>query len=355
MRLHSLRLALLATLIATPFMPAQDGMMMTPPKELGRYEKLVGNWEGDGLVRASADEDPVKWTAHSTCKKVLGGWAYQEDMRIDLAMEGAPPLIFRSYYGYDQATKQYRVMSFSNAGSPSMQRILWAEDNLIVGSQSMMEEGQSVTETWRTRFATKDLYIFRIERAVAGASPFLHVNGGMRRGGKGFEVTPSTVKLAMAAPDPAMKRLRDDSGVWILRKGSVVPMPGMAAMPVSGKETISRILGGHIQMGHIVGDPAPGSPFVYEGYVYMGWSDQDNCYKSFTLSNSGEFMVEDARILDDGSVVFVSTGVLAGQPMANRTILRYQKNGSAMHIRTTRLVGTGKPEFSFEGFFEKSK
>ncbi len=355
MGLHRIRLGLLAVLLSTPLLPAQDDMMMTPPKELARYEKLVGNWEGSGLVRLERTSDPVKWTSRSTCKKVVGGWAYQEDMRIDMAIEGAPPLLFRSYYGYDAATQQYRVMSFSNAGSPSMQRILWVDDDTLVGSQAMTEDSQAVLEVWRTHFIEDDTYIFRIERNVAGSGFFIHVSGTMNRGGKGFEVIDDSLNDALEEPPPAMKRLHDDTGTWIMRKGSVIPMPGMPAMAISGKETISRILGGHIQHGHIVGDPAPGSPFVYEGHVYVGWSDQDHCYKSFTLGNSGEFMVENAHILDDGSVVFVSTGVLAGQPMVNRTILRYQKNGAAMHIRTTRIVGASQPEFSFEGFFEKSK
>ncbi len=355
MRLHGIRFGLLTVVLSTPFLTAQDDMMMTPPKELARYEKLLGNWEGAGEVVMSPGQDAMKWTSRSSCKKVLGGWAFQEDTRIDFAMEGAPPLIFRSYYGFDQPTKQFRVMSFSNAGSPGMSRLLWADENTLVGSQSMMEDGQAVVESWRTHFVDGKTYELRITRAVATSAPFVHVSGRMTRGGEGFEVGPDTLALAMAEPASAMGRLRDDSGTWIIRKGSVVPMPGMDAMAISGKETISRILGGHIQMGHVVGDAVPGSPFVYEGYVYIGWSDQDRCYKSFTLGNSGEFMVEDARILRDGSMVFVSTGVLMGQPMANRTTLAYGDDGKTMHIRTTRLLGTGQPEISFEGFFEKAK
>ena len=44
-----------------------------PPEELGKFEIMLGNWEGSGTMWEPPVKTAIPWKAASTVKKILGG------------------------------------------------------------------------------------------------------------------------------------------------------------------------------------------------------------------------------------------------------------------------------------------
>ena len=80
-RLHRItrRSLPMAALLTIAFSSSSAAQIPEAPKELGRLDKLLGNWEGKGTMLTAPDAEPAPWTGRVTVKKVLRDFAIQED------------------------------------------------------------------------------------------------------------------------------------------------------------------------------------------------------------------------------------------------------------------------------------
>lgn len=98
-------------LLASP-LTAQFGT--PPPKELAKFDGMLGAWEGSGKVWMTPDAEPMAWTATARYSKVLKGYFIREDTTIDFGMG---KLAMIGYLAWDAETKQFRQFGASSMGA----------------------------------------------------------------------------------------------------------------------------------------------------------------------------------------------------------------------------------------------
>ena len=85
---------------------AQEDMAMpSPPKELQKFERLIGTWTGKGMAVMAPGAPEMPWTSKSMIRKVLNGFFLQEDTVIEAGPNMT--LVFRTFYGFDTQNKKY--------------------------------------------------------------------------------------------------------------------------------------------------------------------------------------------------------------------------------------------------------
>ena len=82
----SLLCATVATipLLMSPVLAQEDAAMGAPKpaKELEKYSKLLGYWEGEGTSKSGPQKPTTRWTSSAHVRKVLDGHFVREDTRI---------------------------------------------------------------------------------------------------------------------------------------------------------------------------------------------------------------------------------------------------------------------------------
>ena len=314
----------------------------TAPKELDRFEPLLGNWKGKGKFYMNADDAGADWTGVSTTKKVLGGFCIQEDMRVDT---GAPaPLVFRTLIYWNGAQKSYRMFSAANLGFDGDRRVFFSSDNEVISSSTEIENGVPFTTQNITKF-DKERYTFLIRRSMGSGAFFKHVTGEFERGGDGYDATSD--KEALVPPLAPMDSLQPMLGKWRF-EGEVTMAPGAQPFKVSGNEEFSKFLGGHAILGTVRGDPVAGLPGGYEAQILITWEAGTHRYRSFVVSNYGEAATTEGHLIDGNRLVFLGTGVQYGQPVAHRSVLTWNAEKRTMSTRAHASRGSDEPYVGFQ-------
>ena len=206
---------------------AQEMEIPKPAKELAKYQKLIGSWEGSGQVWMEAGATPTAWTASSTCKEILGGFFFQEDTEVDLGGEFTTPLQMRALHGFDNERQSYIMYGVSNNGIGNAEQAYWVGDTLVVsGSGLDPESGLPYVDRTLIKYG-KDSYDLEIDRAVGDGDFFTHVSGTFKRAKTakaGFAREASFMQMPVA---PAMGSLGKICGKFDI-VGSMIPMPAGA-------------------------------------------------------------------------------------------------------------------------------
>lgn len=334
-------LAKLTALALVCFAPAAHAQFVPPP-EMAKFDVTLGNWQLEGTVTRAPGAEPVPWTGVSTWYKPLSGHFVIEDMK--LTGGGMPgEMLWRTVYSWDGNDKVYRRFSFSNTGTIESGPMHWAGTKLI-SSTTVSRDGITMTDHGSSAF-DGDTMTLDMVRSTSGGEFTALVRGTGKRGGEG--VTFGATDSAVAPVSAEMKKAHAQHGTYTL-KGEMRPLPGMPnAVPVSGRETIRPILGGHVNLTEIQGDPAPGTTMAYEGRMMIGWDAQRGRYRAVEIGSFGEYNEHDIREVGDKQV-WTSSPVLYGQPMLLRSVLTVKDEGKTVHVITHRTAGLGPPEVSFE-------
>lgn len=334
-------------LLATAVCSAQS---LGPPEELGKFDVMLGNWEGSGTARMSPEAPQARWTSRSTIKKILDGHFIQEDVRIEMGPDASVPLVFRTIYGFDSDTKRFKYFSMGNVGFDGAGVAYWTDGGKLVMSSTRMYEGMPVTTHWVVTFA-KDEHSFKGEQSQAGGAFFTPIQGTNRRGGEGFSADDSQ-DLALLPPPGELQKLDVFTGKWKFR-GTMRSLPGAPPVSISGNDEFRFILGGQALFGVARGDPIEGLPRPYRENIYMVWDTERQCYRSFSVVNFGQLHGQRAHFQGDRKMIFLGTARYQGQPTVARMLLEWSADGKRMEMVQHRIVGDSKPDVGFEGEYEK--
>ena len=345
------RAVLLVLLISSPV--ASRAQPLPPPEELSELDVLLGNWKGAGVFRETPGAPEARWTAVSTGRKVLSGHAIQVDERIDLGPESPAPLIFRTIYAFDRETSGFRFLTLSNMEGGGVERLHRGADGRIVGSTTMVKDGQAITDQWVFKPA-KDRQTIRMLRSVGGGEFYVHVEGSYERGDEAFDAAEGTAGAALAPPAADMRALEPRIGAWRVT-GSFKMSAEAPALPISGRETIRSILGGHVQLATIAGDPTGDAAEAYAAEHYTYWDPREKRYSSVGFDNHGGFESGAGYLLDKNRFVAIGAQTYMGVPQATRTILEWSEETRTVTIVSHALAGAGAPYQAFEGKLEKAE
>lgn len=335
-----LAIAVLLTAAALPCAAREAA----PSDELAKFDLLLGNWAGEGTMVPSEGGPEIPWTSVSTVTPVLDGFFIQEDARLDFGETAPAPLVFRTVYGFDEQRSRYTYFTLSNAGGSSRGNVFWTADGKLVGTSTVMEQGVPVSYYTVSEFA-KDRYTFTIEKAEGGGDFFVHVRASFKRGESFYSA--ETEKEAFVPVPDEMGKVKLMLGSWSI-KGSIHPVPGGPAMKISGREEIVPILGGHVQMCRIQGDPFPGMEKAFQGRAYLVWEEQDGSFLNYSLSSMGRAMEERGAVLAGNRIVFTSSVVEKGIPTTERCVVEIDGDRKTMKIRGDRCAGAEEADISYQ-------
>lgn len=323
-----------------------------PPEELSKFTPLLGNWKGSGTARETPEGAVTDWTAVLTVKKILDGHAIQEDVKVDLGPEAPAPLLYRTLYWWDTATKHIRYFSLSNFGFGGHGTIYETADGKLIGSTTRMLMEVPTTEQVVTDVTEDGVLKLTMRRSVAGAEFFTGVEGTYKRGGKGFPDSDNTGGLALLPPPDEMAEVQKDAGAWSM-KGRVSPVPGAPMMQISGRYELQPILGGHAALGTYEGAPVPGAPKAFQGVSYLAWDPHSASLMSLDLDNFGVQTISHGYRSEDGRYVYLSLGRAYGVPQVNRTLVEPDEGNDSQKIKSHRLAGGEDPDLAFEALLER--
>jgi hypothetical protein len=334
------------SLLATSFSP---GQIPKPPKELSKFDVLLGNWEGSGTRRARPDGEEFDWTAFMTTSKIMDGHFIQEDLSIYLGTENPVRFVTRAIYGWDPDAKQFKVFRVGNGGFRGPRKVYWTADGKLVNVGTRLQRGLLITEQSVTE-SLGDKYRIRVEGSVNGGRFFELGEGVFVRRKESFSASEE-VGASASVPNE-MKELEGRVGQWKM-KGQLSPTPGAPLVPISGREEVRFMLAGHVQLFRAEGDPSADGPKAYRGELYLTWDAERNCYFGFGVNNFGSSEYQEAYSLGGNRMVFTGTTVHAQIPHSGRSIMEWSKDSKKYTIVSHRLAGDSPPDKSFEAEFER--
>ncbi len=268
-----------------------------------------------------------------------------------ILMEGMPPLEFHGATGWDREAKRFIGIWGSNMGEVKKQDVDFVGENKMITVTSSTEDGNRVVETSITEIS-KDGFSFKVHRVTNGGKPELFLEGSFKRAKK-FQLTPVEASFPMSRKVPELDRFKGMQGNYKVT-GKMIPMPGMAAMPISGKESVMLVSGGTLMIFKIKGDPLPGSEIGYESMGALAWDKKRNCYTFGFVSNMGESGVIDGFYDEKKNcIVFIHSGTMMGKPYVLRDVMQLDDSGAIQSSTTDAMHGSAKPSRDFEAKFEK--
>lgn len=342
----------LVLLCLATLLPAQEQAPpdLTPAKELERFAPMLGTFKGKGTMRMSPDGPAAPWSAVVRYQKVLGGHFIREDHRIILPKEaGMPDIVMRGWLGWNKERRRYEVAYFGNDG-----RAKHAQTHLTGPTQTVttgvnIENGMMITERWVMDFGKQGFKLAGY-RAPGGAESFRYIEGNYTRD---QEIDPKLFEVlegsAMGPAPEEMGRVAKMAGKYTFA-GEMVPMPGMPAMKISGKESIRMLYGGSIGYFEVHGDPQGG--MTYEAHMAMSWDPVDRCYVTVHVNNMGEIGTGKAWFRGDKMVTHLAD-MRYGDPILAQHIIEFDAKGGLKRIVGHDMWGGRKPAKSFVGEYER--
>lgn len=335
---------------AKPAAPASTALA----EPLAKFAPMLGHWTGKGSVRMNPSAPAMEWTSRSTTKAVLGDRFIQTDMRIDFG-EAMPPMIHRTYYGYDASRGELVHYALGNTGELEVSgQVTWTGDSTLVILSISEDQGNPVIH--RSVITLADGAHDYLWEAAVGAHPFATmVEGKLVRSDTPYEISAAEWEAPFipGATPAAMQRIGRMAGDYTMT-GEFSMTPGAPPFPISGKEKIRGIFGGAALHMHVIGDPVPGGPeFVYEGHAFIAWDAARECYREFYLNNMGETGVQELRFVDDTRLVTALARLQGGTPEATRGTVQLDEAGAIIKVSMDRMSAGHEPERMFLGNYEK--
>jgi hypothetical protein len=332
--------------LATPVLAAQEEQLQ-PAEELAAFETMLGHWEGRGTVVMAPGTDGLPWTATIDVRRILDGHAVQEQVTVNLG-EGMPPMEMQSIYAFESESGELINFGVGSMGGNAGGNCKWLDRGTLISTGSGYEDGQWFTDRATSKF-TQDTWTFDIQRMLATGPAFEHLAGTFKktaREGAAKEASARADKLA----EP-LARLEPLIGKWKL-EGSMIPMPGMERVPISGSETYRPVYEGQAVEVRVRGDKAPGSDFEYKALGFLFMDEHAGCYQFGYVSNMGDAGAAETRWTDDGALVTTHAGTSMGAPMVERSMAKMTDDGG-MHVTMDRMLGSGKSERTFEARYTR--
>lgn len=336
-----------------PVAAAQDMEMPKPSPELAKFEPLLGRWTGKGTFRTEPGAEAQPWTASMEFTKVVGGFAYQEDLVIDVGE--ATPLRMRSVYGRDGESGRQIAYSASNQGDAVlMDWHFTSADTLLVYGAYRAKDGVSVGRTV-VKF-TKDSYSFRHDGMRGVGEHFTEVEGSFTRGGSAAKVTDASfMQIPISAEMTALAKTFGSYEVT----GEMRMSGDMPAMPIRGTETIGALLAGHVAMSSVVGESgdagAGGGTPSYLSHGYMTWNSSTGCYDTVVFDTMGFAMQMHCRWTKPGEqLVYGSSALQMGSVTSGNTTVDVGPKGITK-VRAWALTGASEPYVTFEAKYTPKK
>ncbi len=232
--------------LLAPALAAQEAVPKPSP-ELQKFAPQIGTWEGSGTVKHGADGPEAKWTATTSARWVLGGFAVREDTRVDFdGME--QPLVMVTLFGWDGENKRPVALTASNLGAVGMTEVHWGASGERITADVQQMAGKLVVARWVHRIDGDTCHLSCQEAADDGAF-YTHVDGTMTRKSE----KPSDVTLVDAAfmPEYAQssvshfERLKPAAGTYEM-KGWFKMGPGAPKTDFSGTDEYRMVFGGSV-------------------------------------------------------------------------------------------------------------
>ncbi len=330
--------SLLASLAALPALAAQEGPP-GPAAELARFDSLLGHWEGTGTAVMIPGTPPAKWTSTSTYQKALGGHVVQEDTVV--TFEGMEqPMAFRAYLGWDRENQAYYAIGIGNTGEASKGEVTFLPDGTQLQLNTQVREGTPFAERVRLK-VDGDSMSFAMEMLMPEGSSQEFVTGSMKRVAKGKPLAVEAT-AAMAPPSSEIGRCNRMAGTYAVT-GSMVMMPGMAPMKITGTDVVRPIFGNTVLQVVTTGH-AEGSPEAYEAHGYFCWNPARKRYQLLSVDNMGQVGNMDGWFGADGKTfVCVGAQLYMGTPSAQRFVMHLDGEGRLLRGVGHNLVGDAAP------------
>lgn len=339
--------------------------MPHPAPQLDKFKVMIGNWEGTGTA-VTPGGSTTPWTSKSTWKWILNGYFLQEDLRVDFQEGGMPfTMVMRSFYGWDAQAKRYVAYEINNYGELNVEdQVNWVNDSTLVLASAKTKNGQPElkrtvmvfenSEQTSVNPGSVDTCKFRMQTALGADDFAITVEGTLKRTDQPYAISDAELNAPfMPMPvSPAMQKIHRISGEYTMQ-GEWIMMPGSPAMKISGTETIRPIFGGQMLLMHVIGDPAEGSPYVYEHIGFLSYNAESDCYRQVHLSNMGESSCCQLRWLGDNKLVSVISMLQYGQPVAARSLLELSETGAIQKVSMDSLTSGYKVERAFIGNYKK--
>ncbi|MEM7202193.1 MAG: DUF1579 family protein [Planctomycetota bacterium] len=324
--------------------------MPAPAQQVDHFDPLVGSWRGTGSAVMEPGAPPMNWTAATRAAKTLGDHWVREDTSIEFG-GSMPPLLFRSFYGWDAERQQHVAYMIANDGTGDVVDVRVAE-RAFHYSNRRLEDGREMFDHWTVRWAEDgNSYEMIGRRSIEGGDMFLHVQGNYTRADDAKPKATDAAFSPMGQPDTQhMDKFANAVGTYRM-EGKVRMTPSMPTMPVLATEDVSLVWGGTMLEMKVEGDPSPMG--VYEGWGALFWDAGKGCYTNLWLSNMGECAESRAWWLDDTTLAFFEARQAMGQPMAARTLMMMDEHGAFDEMETHSLTGEADPMVSFDAQYTK--
>ncbi len=339
--------SVLAVVVAAP--RAQE--MPVPAPELKQLEPLVGNWTGKGTMTEPTAPTPTvtPWEGHGTYAWALDGHFLRGDFSI--AFQGMePPIVMRSYLGWDREHERYVHLSANSAGEVGLQQMSLQPDGAMV--QLSLHEHPGMRFAQRSVFrVTGDTMTHTVDMLMPTGPSLAMVDGKFTRGGKGFAGDLDAKTFMGMTPHDALARLARSAGAYDVA-GTMVMTAGQPPMKITGTDTFEAAFGGMAFVGTTTGT-AEGMPGKYSAEVWWGHDPSRDCLIGVYVSNMGEVVQMEARWAADGKLVTTGSALYMGQPTVQRMLMEFDASGAAKRASSHSIVGTADPFESFKATYTK--
>ena len=124
-------LSVLSSLILAAAPAVAQAPDTSPAKEVKKFEKLIGTWEGTGTVTHGPGIPTEKWTSRSSCKWALSGHFVREDVRIEVPSQ-TNPLEFINLYGWDRENERYVQIEINNMGVGRLNEVHFTDNGKMI-------------------------------------------------------------------------------------------------------------------------------------------------------------------------------------------------------------------------------
>lgn len=319
-----------------------------PSPELQKLQPLIGSWRGSGTAQMGPGE-PSKWQSHNTYSWALDKFVVQEDAIV--SFEGLPnPLVMRNYIGWDNEHQHFVQAGVDNDGHVAINRFEVVDDATFASLVESFQGGQTFFER-HTVSITGEQMTFALDMMGAGLPPMRGAEGTMQRTDEPVSLTKHASPFT-AVPGPMIRRLAKTAGTFAV-KATMVMMPGMPAMNITGQDEVQVWFDGAIVHVHTTGT-AEGSPEQYVGELFYGHDARHDCLSAVFVSNMGEIgLMSGTFAPDDKTLILTSAQRYMGQPTVQRMLMHLDANGAPTSAVGHTIVGTAPPYESWNATYTR--
>ncbi|MHC4896913.1 MAG: DUF1579 family protein, partial [Planctomycetota bacterium] len=321
-----------------------------PAKELEKFSRLIGYWQGEGTSTSDPSKPMSKWTSFSHCRKVMDGHFLREDLRIE-SDAWTTPMQFINFYGYNQQKKRFIVAGISNMGTAELAEINFHDDNTMITASTKLYQGKRIVERWVTKLGDGEMSFVGHE-AIGDSDFFVHVKGTAKK----VDAKPKAkiIEAAfsfMGEPSAEMGKMKGLVGTMTF-KGEMLMMPGTPMVPITGESTTEPLFAGTVLQTVINGDPIDGQ--AYHGWHALAWDPVEKSYVSLGLNNMGEAMTERGVWVSKTELLFTAAlPWYGGIPSVYSGVMKCADDGTLKSYTAHAIIGTHKPVKSFHIDYSK--